>query len=295
MLMTTSVLHGLFPIVIHAGATRMPPIFFGAASLLLAAFLAGLFLLRSPRSLWKRALTGSTLRDVVILALCNLVIPIVLISEGTRMTTGINTALLLQAEMLFTFLFCVVLFGERMRAIRLGGAVCVFAGTVFILLAGDNQWNTGDLLIIRATVLYPFGNLVSKRLLAVLSVPEILFLRSLFSGCLLLILSLLLEDIRVAQLPWSQVWWLIALQGGCVFFIAKLLWYEGLKVISVSRAVFLVSSSPAFSLFFAIMFLREIPTVVQLGGFVVTMVGILLLTWHTPKKSSPTSALLPAL
>lgn len=293
--MTTAVLHGLFPIVIHAGALRMPPIFFGAASLLLAAFLAGILLVRSPHAPWKKLLKGNVLRDVLIVSLCNLIIPILLISEGTRMTTGINTALLLQAEMLFTFLFCVVLFGERMRAIRLGGALCVFAGTAFILLAGETQWNTGDLLIILATVLYPFGNLVSKRLLAVLSVPEILFLRSVFSGSILLVLSWLMEGVHVSDLPWSHVWWIIVLQGGCVFFIAKLLWYEGLRVVSVARAVFLVSSSPAFSLFFAITFLREVPTGVQLTGFAVTMIGIALLTWHTPKKSMPPPALAPAL
>ncbi|TSC60813.1 MAG: hypothetical protein Greene041662_45 [Candidatus Peregrinibacteria bacterium Greene0416_62] len=274
---------------------RMPPIFFGAISLLLASLLAGVFLLRSPRLLGKSVIRWITLRDIGLVALCNLVIPIVLISEGTRMTTGINTALLLQAEMLFTFLFCVVLFGERMRAMRLGGAVCVFAGTVFILLSGEAQWSTGNILIILATVLYPFGNLISKRLLGLLSVTEILFLRSLFAGVALLILSLLIEDIHLADLPWSYVWWLILVQGACVFFLAKLLWYEGLKVISVSRAVFLVSSSPAFSLFFAIVFLREIPTFPQLIGFVVTMAGVLLLTWHTPKKPSPTPVLSPAL
>lgn len=293
--MTTAVLHGLFPIVIHVGSERMPPLFFSAVSLLLAALLAGLLLLRRGHRLPLHLRTPFVLRDVAFVGLCNLVIPLFLISEGTRMTTGINTALLLQAEMLFTFLFCVVLFGEQLQAIRMAGALCVFCGTIFILLMGAVQWNAGDLLIILSTVLYPFGNLVSKRLLKTVSIPEILFLRSLFSGAALFLLSLLIEDGAVLHVAWRNLWWIVGLQGACIFFLSKFLWYEGLKVISVSRAVFLVSSSPAFSLFFAITLLGEIPSVVQIIGSIVTMAGVFLLTMHTRKQNLSPPALTPAL
>ena len=293
LLMTTAVLHGLFPILVHAGTHVLPPLYFSAICLLIGAGCSFLMLLGQKHFLLC-VLKASQLRDVVVVTFLNLIIPIALIAEGTRLTSGINTALLLQAEILFTFIVCNVLLRQKTHALRLLGALSVFLGTLLILLQGSYTLNRGDLSIVLATAFYPFGNLISKRLVASLDVLTIIFLRSLIAGLLLLGFSAILEDVPMAiSVTLMRAWWLVGLQGFFVFFLSKYLWYEGLKVLSVPRAVFIVSSAPAWSLLFAVVFLHEIPDMAQLIGFGITLIGVFLLTAHFPRKMPPVSALRP--
>ncbi|MEN9561478.1 MAG: hypothetical protein RIQ56_751 [Candidatus Parcubacteria bacterium] len=278
LLMMTAVLHGLFPILMHAGTHVLPPLYFAAVYLLLAS-LFPLLMLAGRGNIIRTAIPRHVLRDVVLVALLNLTIPTALIAIGTRMTSGINTALLGQAEMFFTFLVCNILLRQKTHAVRLVGALAVFLGTVLILFQSSRTLNTGDMLIVLATAFYPFGNLVSKRLLESLDVLTILFLRSLVAGLLLLGLSAIFEHIPSAiHATIDGAWWLIVLQAFFVLFLSKFLWYEGLKALSVSRATFIVSSAPAWSLVFAVAFLGEVPDLAQLIGFGITLIGIFLLT-----------------
>lgn len=279
-LLITAVLHGLFPIFLHAGVSIFPPAFFAGSSLLVASAFPFLWLLARGENAF--AMNARIFGQLLFVCCFNLILPTLFIAIGTQWTSGINTTLLLQAEMLFTFLIVNVLFREHLGKRRMIGASIVFLGTVVVLFHGNLHLNVGELLIVLGTMFYPFGNLISKKLVKAVPTMEILALRSSISGAALLLLSLFLGEDAASALDRSMTaaGGLILLQGFFVLFVSKVLWYEGLRWISVGRSVFIVSSAPAFGVLFAVLLLHEMPTIQQLMGLSLTLLGVFFLTSH---------------
>lgn len=283
-LLLSALFNGLFPIVLHYATYISPPLFFAGISLVVAS--APPILLIIFRRVRVPELTGDVLKHMFIVALFCLVIPTAFIAIGTTMTSGINTALLLQSEMLFTFLFFHIFLKEKSTREQIFGALFVFLGTVIILYSGSFSLNLGDLLIILGTAFYPIGNLSSKKIISTLHPMGILAFRSFFSGLFLLLLSFMVEGVLWQPVATTkELVGLILIQGIAVLFISKFFWYEGLERLPVGRSVFIGSSAPVFSLIFAASFLGENPTIIQLLGFLVSLLGLFFLTEKMTKKT----------
>ncbi|KKW40107.1 hypothetical protein A2424_01440 [Candidatus Peribacteria bacterium RIFOXYC1_FULL_54_13] len=277
---------GGFPIIANQAVRVFPAFAFagmsavvGACSHLLLLLVGRTQLPRISRQMWV---------DLMGVALCNSVFALVFIFLGTQYTSGINTALLMQSEMLFSFLVFTFLFGERAAKKEYAGAFLVFLGTVCILYNGSFAFNRGDLLIILGTVFYPFGNRFAKRALLHLPASFILMFRCAVSAVVFLTLSVLFGDFSLRVLPAARTyWWLIVLYGVVVLVGSNLCWYRGLRALSLTKAVSIILSSPVFSLLFAAVFLKEIPTMYQIIGFVVTLAGLSVLISRRPLPPLP--------
>lgn len=272
--MVPCIAEGLFPIIANASAQIFPPIFYLAVSLLLASAVLCLLVILTTGMpvISKQVWVYSSLIAIFIFTGFSLIF------LGTRLTSSINTALLLQTEMLFTFVLSTFILRERLLPIQLAGAVCVLAGTGYILYNGSMQLNSGDMLIIAATAMFPMGNVFAKKALALASPMIVLMLRYIIGGSVLLVLSLLLEDL--SPLQGREVldnWWLIPAYVFIVLTLSKVVWYKGLSMLPLGKAIYIVLSYPAFSLLFAFLLLHEVPTWYQLGGFAFTMFGVYLL------------------
>jgi len=273
MLLGTCVLEGLFPILANLSMCVFPPVLFTALSALLAAAAFACILLWSGG--WRRIPFKGFLYA------CGVAVFVVLASTfifvGARSTSGINTTLLLQAEILFTFIVSTLFLRETWRVPQLLGAAAILCGDIFILFNGTLVLNHGDLFILLATALFPIGNIFAKRALHLLSSQMLLFLRYAVGGVFLLLLSLLIEGAPPsAESLWAHrslflVYTFLILVG------SKLFWYGGLKRLPLGRAVAIISSAPAFGLFFAFLFLREIPTLYQFVGFGFSTIGVFLI------------------
>lgn len=204
-----------------------------------------------------------------------------LILIGTRYTSGINTALLLQNELVMALLIGTIFLGDRHTRLQILGAVAILCGSVVILWDGSWRLNVGDMLILFTTLVFPIGNMFAKRALKLISSLQLLIVRYVV-GCLLLgAMSIIFEDplTFVSSLSWMHLRFIL-LYGLLVLTFSKLCWYAGLRVLSVSRASSIVSVSPALSLLFAYLLLGEIPSSVQTVGFVLMAVGIVFLILH---------------
>ncbi|MBI5754882.1 DMT family transporter [Candidatus Peregrinibacteria bacterium] len=266
---------GLFPILTNFGAKRMPPIWYAAViSLLSAVFL--FFYLATHKGL-RELFVKKVWPWILGVTLFIVIIPNFLIFTSAKYTSGINTAMLLQTEVIFTFLFCWIFLGEKITRKKIIGAFIVFIGTMAILYQGKFELNIGDLGIIAATTLYPLGNFCAKKALKMVSPATILFVRQFLGGMTLLSLSFVLENWSQTDLLFRQNAGIILVNGIFIMAISRIWWYEGLKRVSLSTVASL-SSAPAFSLLFAVFFFSEIPTLYQLAGFVIVMAGLLVLT-----------------
>jgi O-acetylserine/cysteine efflux transporter len=256
----------------------MPPILFAGLSILLASIF--LFIHTAITSSLRDIFNRKALPYIVAVTFLIIIIPSIFIFTGTKMTSGVNTTILLQTEVFFTFIFVALFFRENITLRRIIGALIIVIGTTIILYNGTFYLNWGDLLIILGVMFFPFGNMAAKKALAIVPSNVILLLRSFFGGIVLIIFSILVEDSAAEILPAVQNHiFYIAVNGIVIMYISKVLWYEGLKRIDISKAIPIAMSFPAFSLLFLYIFINEVPSVYQWIGIALTMLGVGFLTY----------------
>ncbi|MBI2464485.1 DMT family transporter [Candidatus Peregrinibacteria bacterium] len=276
-LFTQAFLYALFPIIIHYGVGRMPAILYAGISTVIAGII--LFF----HFLWKRNLNRIFNRKVILpmigVTLFIVIFPSLLIFTGTKSTSAINTALLLQIEILFALIICGIFFKEKMTKIKIFGALLLFAGGILLVSNGTIEIHRGDLLILMGTFMYPFGNICAKKALKVVSPSILLCFRAFFGGMTLLIISFFTESWRADYFISIKDVLILLVNGFFVMFLAKILWYEGLKRVDVTKATAIgVAFPPALSFLLAIIFFKEAPTFYQIGGFFLIMMGLFVMT-----------------
>jgi len=275
----TAVFEGLFPILVNRGGHIMPPITFAAFSILMAAVACFIYALASGSL--REVLNRKAYKPILMVAICIVIIPYTLFFIGASKTSGINTSILMLAEIIFTLIFTHFI-GEKTTWAKIAGTGCVFLGALFILYNGAFSLNLGDILIILSTILYPIGNFYSKKALQLVSPSIILFLRFAIGGLFILGFSLILEPRTNFKNVISIGWPLILINGVLIFSIVKIVWYEGLKRLDISKAISLFQTFPLFSLLILAVVFKESISVTQWIGVAIMMVGI----YFSVKRSS---------
>lgn len=271
------VLYAFSPIIMNYTAKRMPPILFAGVG----TFLGGvaLFFLLLVTGQLRHHISRKTFFLIMGNTVFNIIIPFLFIFVGTRMTSSINTALLHQTELIFAFFFCGLFFGEVITRQKILGGLTIIVGATFVLFNGTLNLNAGDLMIIVGTAMYPLGNQCSKIALREVSPAIILFFRCFVGGGVLWLLSAMFETYPEPMVALVRENLLFILIFGIVMTgFVKLLWFEGLKRLDISKATSIVIAQPAFSFLFAVLLLKEIPTGFQIAGFFVILAGLYILS-----------------
>lgn len=284
--MASSMIEGGFPIFINQASKVFPMmIFAGVTTYIGAIFHIGILISRKklvqhlPWKAWGY-ISGVTL--------CNSILALLFIFAGTRYTSGINTALLTQSEMLFSFIFFRVLVGEHISLRQIIGATSVLTGTVIVLYNGTFTLNPGDILIVIGSMFFPIGNICAKKALEFASSSYVLAIRHLVGGTVFLVLALMYEDLTLQVLSlFKEHALLVMFYGIAVLVISKLCWYEGLKALALPKAVSIMLAYPISSVMFAAVFFQEIPTVYQLLGMCITIIGLFILVKRTSPSTLP--------
>lgn len=286
MILSQVALYGLFPVVINYGTRVIQPLLFLALSALASAIFFFLYLLISGR--FNQIFNKKALPYIIGVVIFIVTVPNILLFLGTKLTSGTNTAILLQLEVFFAFIICSLFFNEKITRVRLLGSAIIVIGACLILYNGNFQLNIGDLLIVIGAALFPIGNIFSKKALDYIPSDVTLFLRNILGGVILLAISLIFEKSSPDIIPAFQNFWtLILLNGLLLFGLAKILWYEGLKRIDITKATAIGSAFPAFSLIFAMIFLNERPAIYQIAGFLAIFIGVLLIIRKDSLKENP--------
>lgn len=286
---------GFFPIIANYSARFIPPVLFAGVSTLTTGIVLFFYLLArgdfNKKLFNRRAVFAISMNTIL-----SIILAFIFIFIGASLTSAINTALLLQTELLFTFLILGIFFGEKITRQKIGGGLIVLVGATAILFNGSFSLNIGDLLIVIGTIFYPFGNRYAKQALELTSPAVLIFLRGILGGVFLIIFSLLFEShiLTVGQsikdnLP------LILVQGIIIMGFSKFIWFEGFKRLSITRSIAIGMAQPAFSLVYAFLLLGEVPNVYQITGLFVIIGGVYMLTRADPKHVSKSSSTQPNL
>lgn len=278
------IIFSLFPIIINYSTKIIPPIFFAGTSTLLAtiAVLFHLLVIKKTKEIFNKKAFPYILGITAFV----IIIPSTLIYLGTKLTSGINTSILLQTEIFFTLLFCSLFFHEKITKQKIISSLAIFFGALLVLYNGQINLNFGDLLILIGVSFFPFGNMFAKKALNITNPSAIIFVRSFIGGIALIIISLLFEK-NITEFEFTKkTLLLIAANGFLIMALSKILWYEGLRRLEISKATTLGMSYPALSIIFAVLFLKEIPTYYQIFGLLLTMIGVYTIT-KKEKRTEP--------
>ena len=205
---------------------------------------------------------------------------------GLKLTTAADTALLSNGETVFSILFALLFFKEKLKRAGYGAVGLILIG-VFIVTTNFHfdssiiQFSSGNILVIAATALWGLDNNVSKIITRHIHVSRLVQLKSLIGGGISLLAVLLMGipfNIQQSQIiP-------IVLVGVLGFAISLYLYLHSIKRIGVVKASSLLSLSAVFGLFFAIVLLDEHIGIYQLIAVIIMVTGVYFMYKNEPKK-----------
>jgi drug/metabolite transporter (DMT)-like permease len=267
--LVNAALYGMFPVVVNRGSRLLMPLTFAAISALLAAF--GSLVYTALKGKLHELKKRESYSSLLMVTLCIVVVPYTLLFIGSSMTSGINTSLLLLSEVVFTLMFT-PLIGEKTTFEKLVGALGVLAGAGLILYNGEFRLKIGDIMVVGSTVTFPIGNFYAKKALFRVSPSTILLVRFSLGGLFMLLLAMLMET-RSWTIVFGE-WPLLLFTGLVLLGVGKIVWYEALGRLDISKAISLGMTFPLFSLAVLIGVFRERVSAYQWIGIGAMMIGV---------------------
>ena len=195
---------------------------------------------------------------------------------GLKLTTAADTALLSNGETVFSILFALLFFKEKLKLVGYGAVALILVG-VFIVTTNFNfdsslmQFSSGNILVIAATVLWGLDNNISKIITRHMHISRLVQLKSLIGGSISLLVVLLMGiPFNVQQTQIIP----IVLVGVFGFAISLYLYLHSIKRIGVVKASSLLSLSAVFGLIFATLLLHEPIGIYQVIAVIIMVTGV---------------------
>jgi drug/metabolite transporter (DMT)-like permease len=200
-----------------------------------------------------------------------------LIFIGMRYTTAGNMAVIVFLQVLFSYLYFNVFGKEKMETIHLIGAVIMGTGALIILFPENFEFNKGDWLILASAAAAPIVNLYQKRARVYCSSETILGFRTVVGLPFIALLAYLLEPSVSYDNFMSALPYLFLIATG-VYVVSKIMWIEALNRMSITKLSAMLALLPVMTLFFAYLYLGEVPEFRQMMGIIPVLVGGYLIT-----------------
>lgn len=272
-IISQAILASLFPVITKISLMRLTPIASLAWSMLFAliffVFLGGI------KGSLSKILDKEILPSLVGAGLIFGIVFPLLQFLGIKYTSAGNVGVILTLEVLFSFLFFNIWKKEFISTKHIAGCILMLLSAIIILIPNFSEFHKGDFIILFAVMLPPIGNLFQKRARAKIGSEGILFFRALMGVPALFLMAYLFGQYKT---PPSGIWIIIALNGLVYFGLSKIFWVEGIHRISVTKSSALNSVGPVFTLLFAFLILKNVPSLAQIFAIPPAILGVYLLT-----------------
>lgn len=222
---------------------------------------------------------------IIISAVAGATLAPVMFFLGLKLSTAADTALLANGETVFSILFALLIFKERLRPIGYVAVTLILFGVFLVTTNLDFnssifRLNIGNVFVIASTIIWGFDNNICKIIARRIDISKLIQLKALIGG------SILLGTVIILEIPINiqsvQLIPIVAL-GVFGFAISLYLYLHSIKRIGVVKASSLLSLSAVFGLVFAILFLHEVISINQLIAILIMIGGIHLMYSHEQK------------
>ncbi len=200
-----------------------------------------------------------------------------LIFIGMRYTTAGNMAVIVFLQVLFSYLYFNVWGKEKMDKMHLIGVLIMSMGALIVLIPENMNFNIGDWLILLASAIAPLANLYQKRARNYCSAETILGFRTIVGFPFVALFAFFFEPAVSSENFMSALPYLFLIATG-IYVAAKIMWIEALNRISITKLSAMLALLPVFTLFFAYLYLDEVPEFRQMIGIIPILLGGYLIT-----------------
>lgn len=270
-----AILWGLFPIITILSFSKLPPLVSLGASTLLAALFFAVIL--SIKGKWHEIRNKEALKNIFWTAFFIGILFYVLSYFGLRYTSAGNASIIALTETFFSYLLFHVWRKNYIPVQHIIGSVLMVIGAFIVLYPNASHFQLGDILILGAAFIAPFGNFFQQKARKIVSSESIMFVRSSISAIVIFLLAYI-SKASFSSFDFKNSFIFILINGVFMFGFSKILWIEGIHRISVTKSNALSGLSPLITLLFAWIFLRNLPTVWQLFSFIPMFLGLMLLS-----------------
>lgn len=199
--------------------------------------------------------------------------------SGLKLTTAADAALLSNGETVFSVLFALLFFKEKLNRSGYAAVIIILVG-VFIVTTNLKfskyvlEINAGNLLVIAATIAWALDNNISKVITRHMHISRLVQLKSLIGGGIAMLLILIIQI--PVSIQYNQIIPILAV-GVFGFALSLYLYLHSIKRIGVVKGSSILSLSAVFGLIFAVLFLRETISVYQILAIAIMLIGIFLM------------------
>ncbi|RLA71765.1 MAG: EamA family transporter [Epsilonproteobacteria bacterium] len=208
----------------------------------------------------------------------------ILVFIGMRYTTAGNMAVIIFLQLLFSYLYFNIFGNEKMDIIHGIGAIIMGVGALIILIPNELTFNKGDLLILIAAAIAPIANFYQKRARKYCSAETMLGFRTVVGLPFIALMAYLFEP-SVSYENFMSALPYIFIIGTVIYVISKIMWIEALHRISITKVSAMMGLVPMMTLFFAYLYLNEVPDLRQILGIIPVLIGGYFLTKPLKVKS----------
>ena len=269
------VLWGMYPILTHKIVLGLDPLFLVSVSTLIASvpFIIQLILKKEYKQLFSQRI----LKTLIPVALFTAAGQAFLFA-GTKLTSGVNTGLLLQVEPVYSLILGAIFLGEMIGGGQIGATLVMVIGAMTIVYKKERMnINFGDLLILLSPLMFQISHAIAKKLLNKgIKISLILAGRHLYGGVMLIIFSFITNTSIINLFNFNNL--KTASYLGLYLSLLAFLWYSSIKKIPVSVASSFLPLTALVSLLGSVFFLKETISIQQYIGFFFIVGGII---WQT--------------
>jgi len=272
-------IHGALPILGKYGVSLVHPLFFAALTNLIAA--TGLIIFILFRKIPIRTLLDKRFfLSLLFIGFFGTTISNILFFYGVRLTSGINSAILLQIEPIYALFIGYILLNEKVTLRQIITTIIIIFGTLLVVYQGTLTLNWGDLLVLGTPLGYQIGHFFSKRLLNQYDLNPLFIAagRTLYGGIFLFVISQMAGVHEFDRLKEMNILGILIFYGIVIYALTYYTFYESIKRINLSKASAIISAYPAVSIILAWFILSEIPDFYQMSGFLTILLGIVYLS-----------------
>lgn len=230
----------------------------------------------------KKAKTLLSKKDYIILvaiSVCGAAAAPYLYFLGLHQSSATDTSLLSNVEIMFTVLFGLLFFKERLRPVGFISVALVLLGVVIITTnfkfsESILQLNAGHFFILGAMALWALDNNLSRIISTKMDTARLVQLKSAIGGAILLGAVLVLQVplvISTSQIPYVLLLSAVGFGGSLYFFL------QSLKRIGTIRTIMIFSMASVFGLVFASVFLHEQISLYQIAAIAIMLTGIYII------------------
>ena len=265
-------LWGMYPIFTHKFVLTLDPLFLVSVSMFIASipFIIQLVIKKKHSQLFSQKF----FKTLVPVALFTAVGQAFLFA-GTKLTSGVNTGLLLQVEPIYSLMLGVIFLREMIGGGQIGATLIMVIGAMTIIYKkGGMSPNFGDLLILLSPLMFQISHAIAKKLLNKgTDIGLILAGRHLYGGIMLIIFVFIINKSVISLFNFNNL--ATASYLGLYLSLIAFIWYTSIKKIPVSVASSFLPVTALVSLLGSVFFLKETISIQQYMGFFLIVGGML--------------------